>query len=179
MAVTVLISQNAEKDTVSIGAEMVADYAFLLTTKPINDIYDVLFFGDGRKPIDIQLVEKILAHFAQKPAGPSAASDTNMNVVSGERIKDHPRDNLAVLLDPHLGERGMKERVQPLCYEAGDAAIMFSGKDGAGHEIYWHTCYGVQKRDRYNEKYLQFVCLIANYEHRSSRWIPFGYRSFS
>lgn len=114
---------------------MVADHAFFLTTKPINDIYNVLFFGDGRKPIDIQLVEEILAHCAQEPAGPSAASDTNMNVVSGERIKDHSCDNLAVLLDPHLRKRGMEQRVQPLRHETGNAAVMFSREDDAGHSI--------------------------------------------
>ncbi|KXV48208.1 hypothetical protein AD945_08360 [Gluconobacter albidus] len=133
MAISELISQNAEQDAVSALAEMVADHAFFLTTKPINDIYDVLFFGDGRKPIDIQLVEKILAHFAQEPAGPSAACDTNMNVVSGERIKDHPRDDLAVLLNPHLRERGMEQRVQALCDETGNASVVFCGEDDAAH----------------------------------------------
>lgn len=112
---------------------MVADYAFFLTTKPINDIYDVLFFGDGRKPLDTQLVVEIQPHFSQEPAGPSAACDTNMNVWSSEGIKDHPRDDLTVLLDAHLRERGMEQRVQPFRHEAGNTAIMFSREDGAGN----------------------------------------------
>ncbi|NVN06067.1 hypothetical protein HW509_10770 [Asaia spathodeae] len=111
---------------------MVADYAFPLTTKPINDLYDVLFFGDGRKPLDTQLVVEIQPHFAQEPSGPSAARDTNMNVGSSEGIKDHPGNDLAILLNPHLRERRMEKRVQPVSQKARYPTVMLSGEDDAG-----------------------------------------------
>lgn len=114
---------------------MVADHAFFLTTKPINDINDVLFFGDGRKPLDTQLVVEILAQIAQETPGPPASGDTNMNVVTGERIKDDPRRDFAVRLDPHLREGWIEKRVKPFRKEAGDTSVIFGWMDDTGQFI--------------------------------------------
>lgn len=97
---------------------MVAEDSLTLAANTLYDINHVLLFCDCRKPFDLKNIEKILAHFAQQTPHPPAACDCNMNIQPYVHVKQHGRDYLAALLQPHAGERREKLHAKLILQES-------------------------------------------------------------
>lgn len=133
ISVPVFIFQNTEDNAVTTGAEVVSHHTFTLPADPLDNINDVLFFGDARKPFALDHVEKIPAKSTQEPTGPACACDSNMNIGAGESIEQHPGNDFAVALDPHGDEGWMEKRPQFLSQKHRDAIVIFAGAENADH----------------------------------------------
>ncbi|GBR23300.1 hypothetical protein AA0616_2487 [Komagataeibacter nataicola NRIC 0616] len=60
----------------------------------------------------------------------------SMNIVRFKAVEDGSRDDLAVLLNAHHGEGRIEQDAKLIGQETGDAAILFVGKDYAGHAVF-------------------------------------------